>query len=150
MTMTATMTMTDPAALKPTATFADAKEAEPQAAAGNAFKMVLSSNGVQLGYLGKNGSGWAILVSDPASAVTLEAYPYNGINYYRIKGSSSYMSVSNNAYVGFYSWSGATGFTRSGSQLISDFNKQPMSLYSVDNAYIYCWKEYTILDVTFQ
>jgi hypothetical protein len=147
----ATATLTDPASHKPTNTFAQAREAEPHAAADlNSFKMVLSSNGVQLGYLGKDGSGWAVLVKDAGSAVTLEQYPYNGVTYYRIKGSSSYMSVSNNAYIGFYNWLGATGFTKSGSQLISDNNKQPLSLYSVDNAYIYAWKEYTILDVSFQ
>lgn len=147
----ATATLTGPASLKPTNTFAQAKETEPQVAANlNSFKIALSSNGVQLGFLGKDGSGWAVLVTDPGSAVTLEQYPYNGVTYYRIKGSSSYMSVSDTAYVGFYNWTGARGFTKSGSQLISDYNKQPMSLYSVDNAYIYCWKEYTILDVAFQ
>jgi hypothetical protein len=59
------------------------------------------------------------------------------------------MSVSDNAYVGFYGWLGARGFTRQGAHLVSDYNHQKLSLYSKDNGYLYCWDPYTVLDVRF-
>lgn len=108
------------------------------------------ADGVQLGWLGQNGAEWAVLVADPAKALILESYPYNGTTYYRIRGTSRYMSVSNDAYVGFYGWLGARGWKPDGSRLISEFNNQALSLYSTDNAYLYAWDKYTILDVRFQ
>lgn len=141
----------NPASIKPHGSFSDAVVAAPHAVASpDAFKVALyGSDGVQLGWLGENGSEWAILVSDPNKALTLESYPYGGVMYYRIRGTSRYMSVSNNAYVGFYNWIGARGWTRNGTRLISDYNHQAMSLYSKDNGYIYAWDEYSVLDVRF-
>jgi hypothetical protein len=144
--------MPDPVMNKPTTTFAAAMEANAPAATGqiNAFRIALSSGGVQLGWMGQNDSGWAILVSDVSKALTLELYPYVNVNYYRIKDTDRYMSVSNQAYVGFYGWSGARGWTMSGSHLVSQYNNQPLSYYSKENAYLYCWDKYTVLDVTLQ
>lgn len=143
--------MTDPAKSTPNTTFAAAIEVNPPAVAGvNAFRVALAKATVHLGWIGKNDLGWAILVSDVAKALTLELYPYGGVNYYRIKGTDRYMSLSNQSYVGFYGWVGARGWTKDGSHLISQYNSQALSYFSPENAYLYCWDQYTVLDVTFQ
>jgi len=145
----------NPVEINPASTFADAMSAQPTlGAAVGQFKMKLSANGVQIGWLGQNGNGWAVLATDPKDALTLEQYPYDGKMYYRIKDSSKYMSVgttpANKAYVGFYAWISSSSFTRRGSHLVSDLNGQAFSLYSKDNGYIYAWDAYTVLDVDFQ
>ena len=142
----------DPASTSPNLSFAEVKRAEqqpgePAAQASNAFRFALSNQGTRLGWLGQNGSGWAVLVTDPQQALVLEQYPYEGVTYYRIKGSGSYMSVSNGAYIGFYNWLGATGFTLKDGHLVSDYNQQKLSLHSIDNAFLYAWDAYTVLDV---
>jgi phospholipase C len=142
----------EPASTSPSRSFAEAKRAEqaspePAAQATNAFRLALFNQGTQLGWLGESGSGWATLVSDAQQAVVLEQYPYEGVTYFRIKGSGSYMSVSNSAYVGFYNWLGASGFTLKDGHLVSDFNQQKLSLYSTDNGYLYAWDAYTVLEV---
>lgn len=119
------------------------------AGASGFFKLALSHQGVQLGWLGQDSSEWAILVANESQALTLESYPYDNVTYYRVKGSSRYMSVSNNAYIGFYNWLGTSGFTLSGGHLISDSNHQKLSLYSKDNGYLYAWDQYTVLEVRF-
>ena len=135
---------------KPVGSFAEFVNAEPIAAAAvDTFKVALSSNGVQLGWLGKTDGDWAILVTDSNQALTLELYPYDSVNYYRIKGTSRYLSVSNQAYIGFYNWNGARGWTLQNQHLISDDNNQKLSLYSKDNGYLYAWDKYTVLEVTF-
>jgi len=135
--------------------FADAMNASPpkdEAAATRAFKIKLSLNGVTQGYLGENDGEWAVL-ADANGALSLEWYPYNKVNYIRRVGTSRYMSVGtvgvNNGYVGFYGWSGAGQWTLEGTRLVGP-NGQAMSIYSTDNAYIYCWNEYTVLDVTLE
>ena len=140
------MTMKNPAEMKPTAGFV-AGSAEPILVDARSYKFALSSQGVQLGWLGQNSSSWAVLVTDPNKALILELYPYNGVSYYRIKGSGSYMSVSASAYIGFYNWLGATGFTMQGTNLVSAYNGQRLCLYSKDDGYLYAWNAYTVLDV---
>lgn len=150
----------NPVDVKPTISFSEALKtekravtgasAEPVVADANSFKVSLFSQGVQLGWLGENGSEWAILVTDPKQALTLELYPYNGVNYYRIKGTGRYMSVSDRAYIGFYNWLGASGFKVQGTHLVSDYNGQKLSFYSKDNGYLYAWDAYTVLDVTLE
>jgi hypothetical protein len=137
---------------KPTSTFAEAMHAEPVLAesTGNFKAALIGPDGVQLGWLGQNGGEWAILVANESQAVTLESYPYNNVTYYRIAGTSRYMSVSNNAYVGFYNWIGARGWTVRDGHLVSDYNHQKLSLYSKDNGYLYAWDEYTVLKVQFR
>lgn len=139
----------NPADHKPTTTFTEAINVVPLGEATNEFKVALSSNGVHVGWLGINSGEWAILVTDPAQAVTLELYPYKGVNYYRIKGTSRYMSVSDRAYVGFYNWIGARGWTKEGSHLKSDYNSQKLSFLSKDDGYLYAWDKYTLLEVNF-
>ena len=148
----------NPADQKPTMTFAEAvataparaTTAEPTAAATpGKFRISLRSNGVQLGWLGKNGSGWAALVDKIEDALTLELYPYDNVTYYRIVDTKTYMSVSDRDYIGFYGWTGARGFTLKDGHLISDYNGQALSLYSKDNGYLYAWDKYTVLDVHF-
>lgn len=148
----------DPAKNIPTNTFAEAMSVGPDralrgssGASTGTFKVKLMLNGVFVGYLGQNSTGWAVLATNEGDAVSLEWYPYDGVEYIRIAGSSAYMSVgttpANNAYVGFYGWSGASGWTLSGRRLTSAVNEQKMSIYSTDNAYIFCWDEYSVLDV---
>jgi hypothetical protein len=143
-----------PASNKPTVTFAEAMLAAPEVTGTvGQFKIKLSANGVQLGWLGQDKKGWAVLTTDGQQALTLEQYPYDGKTYYRIKGTSNYMAQgtvgANKAYIGFYGWLQASSFTRSGVHLISDINGQKLSIYSTDNAYIYAWDPYTVLDVAF-
>ena len=123
-----------------------AGSAEPGVAGGTDFKLALFHEGVLLGYLGENDSGWAIVVGF-AKAVTLELYLYKDVNYFRKKNSSSYMSVSDNAYIGFYGWLGATGWTVKTPNLVSDYNGQKLSFYSSENGYLYAWDKYSVLDV---
>jgi hypothetical protein len=89
----------NPALIKPSGSFSDALVVAPHAvASADAFKVALyGPDGIQLGWLGQNGSEWAILVTDPKQALILESYPYGGIMYYRIRGTSRYMSVSSDA-----------------------------------------------------
>ena len=143
----------------PTLGFAEAMNVPPPMDAGastGTFTIMLSLNGVTQGYLGANGSNWAVLV-DESDALSLEWYPYNGVNYIRQAGDTSeYMSVgtvlTHNGYVGFYSWWGAgnAGWSLTNNHLISAVNGQAMSIYSTDNGYIYCWNDYTVLDVTLE
>jgi phospholipase C len=141
-----------PASTSPNLSFAEVKRAEhlapePVALATNAFRLSLSNQGTQLGWLGQNGSGWATLVSDAKQAVVLEQYPYEGVTYFRVKGSGSYMSISTNAYIGFYNWLGASGFTLKDGHLVADANQQKLSIQSIDNGYLYAWDAYTVLEV---
>jgi hypothetical protein len=140
----------NPIELAPQGTFSTIFNAEPVASAAvDKFTVALyGSNGTQLGWLGENDSEWAVLVTDASKALTLELYPYNNVNYYRIKDSSRYMSVSRNAYIGFYSWGGATGWELVDNKyLVSDYNNQKLSLYSKDNGYLFAWNDYSVLTV---
>jgi hypothetical protein len=150
----------NPVDQEPTLSFSEAFEAENRApnpaldveptlaqAAVNSFKLALYSKGHQMGWLGQNSGEWAILVADEKQALILEYYPYNGVTYYRKKGTGRYMSVSDQAYIGFYAWLGATGFTMKGEHLVSDYKGQQLSFYSIENAYLYAWDKYTVLEV---
>jgi Phosphoesterase family len=148
----------NPADMKPTTSFGEvmrtagppenlAGGAEPLLADAKCFQFSLFFQGVRLGWLGKDDSGWAILVTDPKQVLTLEFYPYNGVNYYRIKGSGSYMSVSSHSYVGFYNWAFATGYTVQGTNLVSEYNGQKLSFHSKEDGYLYAWNAYNVLDV---
>ncbi|MES2070095.1 MAG: hypothetical protein V4488_07090 [Pseudomonadota bacterium] len=143
----------NPADHEPTKTFFDVMNTEPLLGAGtevNQFRMnLVDKMGVSLGWMGKNSSGYAVLVTKQAEALTLEMYPFEGTNYIRIKGSRDYLSPSAQAYLGFYGWSGATGWVKQNSQLKSEYNEQFLSLYSTDNKYLYAWDKYTILNVKF-
>jgi hypothetical protein len=153
---------------KETTPFAEAMEMEPAATAltfaeamnieltetdaqakGNLYKFFLYQNGKHVGYLGQDANGWAKIVPQEY-ALTLEWYPYNGVNYYRIYGSDRYLSVSDRAYVGFYGWWGATGFTFDGANLRSDYNHQYLSYDSKENNYLTCWNSYTRIEVRTQ
>jgi hypothetical protein len=116
----------------------------------NTFKISLYLGGCHIGWFGRDSSDWAILVADKSKAVTLEHYPYDNVDYYRIKDTSRYLSVSNNDYVGFYNWFGATGWGRNGPRLISDYNHQVLSLKSKDNGYLYAKDEYAFLEAEFK
>jgi hypothetical protein len=115
------------------------------------ISMSLSKSGVHQGYLNRNDKDWAVLSDDP---LQLEQYLYNGQTYYRVAADKTrYMSVGNavgrKGYVGFYNWLGATSFQLSGQNLVSDSNGQKLSLYSQDDRYLYCWDDYSVLEVKF-
>jgi phospholipase C len=149
----------NPIEIIPTTSFAEVMRVERRALATNkndeepivanaiSFTVSLFNKGAQIGWLGVNSLGWAILVTDPTKALVLEQYPDNGVTYYRIKGTARYMSVSTGAYVGFYNWLGATGFKMQGTNMVSDYNGQKLSFYSTANQYLYAWDAYTVLDV---
>ena len=150
--------MSNPIDTKPSGSFADslsgqaltANQAEAPATAvagANAFTLTLSSGGTQLGWVGQNSDGWGILVGDPSQALVFEKYLDSSGTYYCIKGTTTYMSVNRNAYIGFYPWSGATTFGMQGTNLVAGYNGQKLSLYSNANGYLYAWSEYTVLDV---
>ncbi|PCK07626.1 MAG: hypothetical protein COA42_13435 [Alteromonadaceae bacterium] len=115
----------------------------------NAFIVSLSKSGDRGGWLGMDSDGWVTLVSDESEALTLELYPYDNVDYYRIKGTGQYLSVSDNDYVGFYNWFGATGWTRQGRYLVSDYNGHPLSFNPDEAPAIFAWGGFYILDVTF-
>ncbi|HEX8610828.1 MAG TPA: hypothetical protein VF800_06010 [Telluria sp.] len=150
--------MNNPADVKPNGSFADHlgqqslasanAGATPVAAAGaNSFTLALSNGGTTLGWLGKDSGGWAILVSDVSQAVVFEKYIDSNGTYYAVKGGGSYLSVSNQAYIGFYNWLGATTFSMKDNHLVSSYNGQKLSLYSNSNGYLYAWDAYTVLEV---
>lgn len=144
----------DPEAARPAGPFQAAPDADasgsrvttesPPQAKSATFTIKLSNNGLPLGWLGRNSSDWAVLSDSP---LMLEQYIDDGKTYFKIPGESKYMSVSNNAYIGFYGWSGASVFHQEGEYLVSDYNGQKLSMYSTDNGYLYCWDKYTVLEV---
>jgi hypothetical protein len=101
-----------------------------------------------IGWVGRNGANWAILATED-SRLELEAYVYGSKTYFKVRGESRYMSVSNSDYIGFYGWSGASTFRKDGEYLVSDHNEQRLSLYSPENGYLYCYDDYTQLRVKF-
>jgi hypothetical protein len=101
-----------------------------------------------IGWLGRNSSNWAVLATD-ADKLNLAAYVYGDKTYYKIPDESRYMSVSNNDYIGFYGWSGASTFHQVGEYLVSDHNEQRLSFYSPENGYLYCYDDYTQLRIKF-
>ncbi len=112
------------------------------------FRLSLqASNGADVGELGVNDSGWCIIVPSGQGAI-LTMYLY-GNNWYIRKAddSSSYLSVSNNAYAGFYGWAGAAAMTLT-DKLRCAYNNQNLSFYSTDNGYLYFWDQYTVLNVS--
>lgn len=128
---------------------AGGEELPAEAKKSGVVSIQLSHNGVVLGYLNKDGHGWAVLSDE---ALPLEMYIYGDVTYYRIAAdTSSYLSVGNaparKGYVGFYGWSGASSFTLKNDHLVSDYNGQQMSFYSKDDGYIYCWDDYTVVEV---
>lgn len=144
----------DPEAFRPTGPFQPASDADAsgsavaidsaQPATGSTFGIKVSNNGLPLGWLGRNSSDWAVLADSP---LALEQYIHDGKTYFKIPGEARYMSISNNAYIGFYGWNGATVFRQEGEYLVSDHNGQKLSMYSTDNGYLYCWDKYTVLEV---
>lgn len=114
------------------------------------FRLALSAGGVQLGWLGQDSGEWAQIVSDRNHALVLESYPYGGVHYYRIKGSSRYLSVSRDGQVGFYNWVGATGFLHQGSHLVSDYMHQKLSYKSPADPHLFALDSAIVLDVGFE
>jgi hypothetical protein len=120
-------------------------EPSPQARSNATFGIKLSNNGLPMGWLGRDPSGWAVLSDTP---LLLEQYLHSDKKtYFKIPGESTYMSLSGNAYIGFYGWTGATAFHMDGEHLVSDHNSQKLSMYSTGNRYLYCWDKYEILQV---
>jgi hypothetical protein len=138
----------------PTVTFAEA-------AVAGAFHIAFFIQGVPQGYLGNNGKGWAVLVSDISEATKFQFETHGSETYIQsMDESNSYLSVGtvgvNKGYVGFYSWArmGNAAWRVEGTPpkqtLVSAINENAMSLYSKENAYIYCWPAYTTLNVELQ
>ena len=62
---------------------------------------------------------------------SFEAYPYKGVKYLKANRSGvhyfpygKYLSVNRNGYLGFYDWSGASGWRIEGEYLVSAWNGQ--------------------------
>lgn len=150
--------MNKPEDIKPNGTFADHLGAQSMASANagaapaalsgaNSFTLALSDGGTSLGWVGQDGSGWAILVTDSSKAIVFEKYIDSNGTYYAIKGGGKYLSVSDYAYLGFYNWLGATTFSLTDKHLVSSRNGQKLSLYSSSNGYLYAWDAYQVLEV---
>jgi hypothetical protein len=151
MNESATMSEIAPHVSAPTGTFAEA-------AVASTFNIAFSIQGVPQGYLGNNGKGWAVLVSDISQATKFQFEPHGSETYIQnMDEANSYLSVGtigvNKGYVGFYGWLGMgnASWSLEGAPphqtLVSAINGDAMSLYSKENAYIYCWPEYTTLNV---
>ncbi len=144
----------DPAKTAPTGTFSEHVNQPPDAAieaAGATFALGLAYDGVPRGYLGFNDAGYCTWTDD---AQKFEQYVWSdGKTYLKVIGGTwdgYWLSVSRNAYVGAYGWGGSTDWTFSGDRMTSGYMgaDQPLSFYSDDNTYIYCWKDYQVLSVT--
>ncbi|MEM7158596.1 MAG: hypothetical protein AAF799_37495 [Myxococcota bacterium] len=124
------------------------KLAEPTSS-GSTFYIKLASNGTPVGYVGVK-NGWCAVV-DEGSALEFEAYVYDDVTYYKVASGSyagKYLSVSKHDAVGLYRWHGATGWSKSGDDLVSKYNNQKLSMYSTDYEYLYAWNDYTVLSVS--
>lgn len=85
------------------------------------FKIKLTYNGVEKGWLNVNSRYWAVMSPVP---LILQYYTYKGETYYKIPDQGYYMSVSRHDYVGFYHWGNATTFTLEQRKLKSNYNSQ--------------------------
>ncbi len=112
-------------------------EAVAAATVGAAQTVELFVNGASIGWLGQDSSQWCIATQN--AAVSLEAYVYKQVLYYRNAADTSrYLSVSDrNNNVGFYNWNGARGWTLNGNVLTSLYTSAQLSFWSTDNGYVY-------------
>jgi hypothetical protein len=139
----------DPQSTNTKVSFTNHIEAAPVAAAvvgdGNFFSLELYLNGNPIGLLGINDSGWCVLVQ--ANPLLIRDYPLNSVIYLQTKD-GQYLSVSGNAYIGAYGWSGAAGWKFEDSGLLLSLeNNQHLALYSIDNAFLYSFDTYSELTV---
>lgn len=136
-----------PAPVAPKTSFAAHLEVAPNSS-GPWYELQLFLNGNQMGWMGIDSSGYCVLVSDQSQALKIRDYPYNGTLYLQTED-GGYLSVSDGYhYVGKYGWNGARGWTfGNDGSLVSSYNNQGLSLYSVDNAYLYCNSGYSPLTV---
>lgn len=114
------------------------------------YQLQLFQNGSPTGWLGQDEKGYCIIVRDQSLALSLRDYPYHGTLYLQTED-EYYLSVSSgDHYVGKYGWAGARGWVFESNEtesLLSLYNNQPLSLYSVANGYLYCNKNYKTLSV---
>lgn len=95
------------------------------------------------GWLNVTNGYWAVMSEVP---LILQYYTYKNETYYKIPNQGYYMSVSRHAYVGFYSWHGATAFTLEDGKLKSNYNHHQLSFYSDSDKYLYCWDSYSVFN----
>jgi len=120
--------------------------------AGAGQKVELFAKGASIGWLGENDGQWCVVTGADA-AISLEAYVWQNVLYYRNSADTSrYLSVSDGYnYVGFYNWIGARGWTVNGDVLTSLYTNAQLSYWSSDNGYVYAnsGSSYTPLTVAF-
>lgn len=137
-----TPTKTPPHTIRPSGLFVAASSRT------GSFKLGLSYNGVDLGYVGVNDRKYCVITgSDPLEFTT---YVEDQKVYLETQWDDStyYLSISRNAYVGLYNWRNATAWKFEDGTLLSEDNQQHLSYYSTSNEYLYAWDAYSVLEVT--
>jgi len=157
----------NPQDYKPAATFdlemkdvaTDTQGSEPPASleSAGAFYVALYSDEQKqnlVGYMSANGLCYA-MVAPRENACIVEKYQSNGVTYYQstVLNASRYLSVSRYAYVGWYLWNGATGWTlEPNGKFTSLQNGQNLSVgdYKNPSVYMFAWNAYPQLFVKFE
>lgn len=107
--------------------------------------------GFVVAYMGNDSDGWVKLV-DSDAATSFEPYKYEGVQYYKVAGGpwdGYYLSLNDKAYLGLYSWNGASGWKLTNEHhMISEYNNQHVSYYSEDDGWVYAWDDYRLFRVT--
>jgi len=135
----------------PAATFDQEMQIEPPAEAltfQGQFLMALYSDEQKqklYGYMGTSGGNYTIGVAKK-DALKINKYQYYAITCYQY--GNRYLSVSTFAYVGWYLWNGATGWTQQPNGLFTSvWNGQNLSSRAPAGDYLFAWNPYSPLFV---
>lgn len=112
------------------------------------LKLQVSYKGTDLGFVGVNEDGYCVIVD--SNPLEFTKYVKDNTLYLETQwnGDTYYLSISHKAYVGLYSWRGASGWSLDNNKLTSQYNGQDLSYYGTDDGYLYAWDAYSVLKVT--
>lgn len=117
---------------------------------GASFKLKLSANATDMGYIGINSGGWCEI--DPAG-VAFQWYVHSdGKSYLKVAEgpwkNDYYLSASKHAHIGVYNWQRAQEFVlRPDGRLEDAVTTQSLSFYSSNDRTLYAWDAYNVLKV---
>lgn len=116
------------------------------------FKLQLTVAGQPSGWMMVGQGDWAdfLTVSNIPTAdspVELETYSYGGVDYFKVKNESSYLSVSKDGQAGFFGWDGASTFKKVDKWLFSDYNGNPLRVRT--SGELWCGHEGDLVEVAY-
>lgn len=124
------------------------------------FVLKLSLGNEQYGYLGQDGAGWCILVDRQQAQALYWNYEQGGLgtlsllSYNDDSGQMYTIGISTGDYLGFYEgWTSGADWDWNGSHLQErqqNGDGQVVSIESRDNGYIYCYSQYSQLNIAFE